>query len=237
MSETRVAEGSRSARLWYETVRWATMTYCSLRGGVRVTGRENVPRSGGALLVSNHLSYLDVFVLGVGLPRRLSYVARSSLFVGPLGPLMRSVGGFPIDREAGGMAGLKETLRKLKSGSIVVLFPEGTRSRDGELGILMPGFAALARARVPIVPAGIAGTFEAWPRGRAVPRGHPIRVHYGPPIAPGEVEGLAPEALVGLVHGRLLEAQGVARAGLARDCRGTRHERNAGPPDERRPAG
>jgi 1-acyl-sn-glycerol-3-phosphate acyltransferase len=180
-------------------------------GGLTFSGRENVAREGGGLLVSNHVSYLDVMALGIGVPRRLRYVARSSLFVPVLGPLIRSVGGFPIDREGGGVAGLKETLRRLRAGQMVVIFPEGTRSLDGEIQELKPGIAALARAGVPFYPAGVAGTFESLPRGRVLPRWHAIHVHYGPPIRADEVASLKPEALTGLVQGRLRECLAVAR--------------------------
>lgn len=219
---TPPADRSRLALFWYGIVRVATTLYCSLTGGVRVTGRANVPASGGALLAANHLSYLDVFVLGLGVPRPLRYVARAGLFVPVLGPLIRSVGGFPIDNEGTGTAGLKETLRRLKSGSVVLIFPEGTRSADGELGPLKPGIAALMRAKVPFVPVAVAGTFEAWPRGQLFPRPHPIRIHYGRSITPAEMAGLDPEALSALLRERLLACQRIARAGLARDL-GRRH--------------
>ena len=141
-----------------------------------------MPETGGVLLVANHLSFLDVFIVGIPLHRPLNFVARSTLFLPVLGFLMRSVGGFPIQREGIGVSGMKETLRRLRNGGIVTLFPEGTRSPDGELAPLKPGIAVLvARAGVPFVPAGIAGTFEAWPRSRLFPRPHPIRVHYGLP--------------------------------------------------------
>ncbi len=211
------ADRSRLALFWYGTVRIATTLYCSLTGGVRVTGRANLPASGGALITANHLSYLDVFVLGLGIPRPLRYVARAGLFVPLLGPLIRSVGGFPIDTEGGGTAGLKEALRRLKGGSLVLIFPEGTRSVDGELGPLKPGIAALARAKVPFIPTAVAGTFEAWPRGQLLPRPHALRIHYGRPITPAEMAGLDPEALSALLRDRLLASQRIARAGLARD--------------------
>jgi 1-acyl-sn-glycerol-3-phosphate acyltransferase len=213
-------ESDRSwiARLWYRIVQFWVATLLAATGGIRASGRENIPSRGGAILISNHLSHLDVFVLGILLPRPLSYVARSTLFVPVLGALIRSVGGFPIQREGMGASGLKETLRRLRNGGVVVLFPEGTRSRDGELGAIKPGIAAVAtRARVPIVPAAVAGTFEAWPRRRLFPWPYPVRVHYGPAIAPGELTGLAPEAVVNLIRARLLASQQIARAGLRRD--------------------
>ena len=107
---------------------------------------------------------------------------------------------------------MKETLRRLRNGGIVTLFPEGTRSLDGELGPLKPGIAVLvARAGVPVVPAGIAGTFEAWPRSRLFPRPHPIRVHYGPPIFPEEIAGMDPQAVTALIRDRI--GQSIARRG------------------------
>jgi 1-acyl-sn-glycerol-3-phosphate acyltransferase len=214
----RSRDRPRLALIWYGVVRMmSTLLFCIL-GGVRATGRRHMPAAGGVLLVSNHLSHFDVFVLGVTVPRSLNYVARSSLFFPPLGPLIRSVGGFAIRREGIGAEGLKETLRRLRAGGVVVLFPEGTRSRDGELAPLKPGIAALAaRTRVPVVPAAIAGTFEAWPRSRRFPRIHPIRVHFGPPITPEQLAGLEPEAMTALLRERMLQAQGQARQELRRD--------------------
>jgi 1-acyl-sn-glycerol-3-phosphate acyltransferase len=204
--------------IWYRLVQLVTGLLLLISGGFRATGREHVPRSGGALLVSNHLSHLDVFVLGLLLPRPLNYVARSSLFIPVLGPFIRSVGGFPIQREGMGAQGLKETLRRIKNGGIVTLFPEGTRSRDGELADLKAGIAVLAaRTRVPVVPAAVAGTFEAWPRSRRFPGSHPVRVHYGQPITPDELAGLDAEAITALIRDRILECQRIARRDLARD--------------------
>ncbi len=158
------------------------------------------------MLVANHVSFLDVFVLGIPLRRPLNYVARSTLFLPGLGFLMRSVGAFPIQREGMGASGMKETLRRLRSGGIVTLFPEGTRSADGELGPLKQGIAVLvSRAGVPVVPAGIAGTFESWPRSRPIPIPCPVRIHYGRPITPEEIAGMRSEDVTALIRGRIEE--------------------------------
>lgn len=218
--EPAARDRSRLALLWYRLVQATATTLLAATGGLRATGRENVPATGGALMVSNHLSHLDVFILGIPLARPLNYVARSTLFFPPLGILIRSVGGFPIQREGMGAQGLKETLRRLRKGGIVLLFPEGTRSRDGELGELKSGISVLAaRARVPVIPAAVAGTFEAWPRSRPFPRPHPIRVQYGRPISPEELAGLDANAVTELIRARILECQAEATRGIERDLR------------------
>src|SRR5262249_49856334 len=135
-----------------------------------------------------------------------------------LATLIRSVGGFPIQREGMGASGMKETLRRLRAGGIVTLFPEGTRSPDGELGPLKPGIAVLViRAGVPVVPAGLAGTFEIWPRSRLIPVPHPIRIHYGRPILPEELAGMETEAITSLIGDRLRECRLEAWRDLRRD--------------------
>lgn len=159
-----------------------------------------------------------MLVLGILLDRPLNYVARSSLFFPPLGRLIRSLGAFPINRDGMGAEGFKETLRRVRRGGIVTLFPEGTRTSDGEIGEMKSGIARLVqKSGAVVVPAAIAGTFEAWPKTRPWPVPHPIRVHFGHPIVLGEMAGLDPEALTDLIRCRIRDCQDVARRALARD--------------------
>lgn len=151
---------------------------------LKTYGRMNVPHDGGALLISNHQSFLDPILLAVHLPRSISYVARSTLFDKPaFGWLIRQLNAFPIRRGEADVSAIKESIRRLQEGHVLTMFPEGTRSKDGNLGPILPGIAMIVkRANVPVIPAVIHGSFEAWPKGVKLPRPHPIRVLYGPPL-------------------------------------------------------
>src|SRR5258708_5912672 len=98
---------------------------------VRCEGREHWPAVGGGLVCSNHQSYFDPPLIGMTCPRQMNYLARDTLFKVPvLSQLMTFLGTIPIDREGNGLSGLKETLRRLRAGELVLIFPEGTRTHD-----------------------------------------------------------------------------------------------------------
>jgi 1-acyl-sn-glycerol-3-phosphate acyltransferase len=186
---------------------------------IRCRDRQYVPASGGALVLANHQSYLDPMLMGLACDRRLNFMARETLFrYAPFRWLIRSLDAIPLDRDGLGLSGLKETLRRVRAGEIVVIFPEGTRSHDGEIQPLKGGFAALARrARVPLVPVAIEGAFQCWPRTRPIPFPGRIDMQFGPPMHPDEIAKLDDRELMREVEHRLR-----ACLALAREHRGQR---------------
>lgn len=156
--------------------------------GIRVTGRQHYPAAGGALVCANHQSTLDPILVGLTCDRRLNYLARDDLFHSrALGWLIRWYDAIPIQRDGMGLGGLKETLRRLRGGEMVLIFPEGTRTGDGRLQPLKSGFCMLARrARVPLVPVGLDGAYQAWPRQSRWPQPSRVAVHVGLPLMPDE---------------------------------------------------
>lgn len=180
---------------------------------IRVRGREHAPAQGGALVMSNHQSHLDPVLVGLASDRRLNYLARQTLFgFAPFRWLITSLDAIPLDREGLGLNGLKETLKRLKRGEMVLIFPEGTRTRDGEVGVFKPGFCALARrANVPLLPVGIEGGFDSWPRKNVLPMPAAIHIQFGPPLEPSEIEKLDDEQLVAEMRRRIAACHAEAR--------------------------
>jgi 1-acyl-sn-glycerol-3-phosphate acyltransferase len=209
---------------FFKTLFWLIAKLCFW---FRWRGAEHIPRGGGALICSNHQSYFDPVLVGICFRRQINFVARDTLLSVPLfGPLIRYLEAIPIDREGLSISGIKETLRRLKRGEMVLIFPEGTRTLDGHLGALKPGFCALARrARVPILPVAVDGAYDAWPRSRRFPRATRLRTCFGPVIEFEQIEQLSDEQLIEEVH-RRIEACWLA----------ARRFRGLGPPDRARVA-
>jgi 1-acyl-sn-glycerol-3-phosphate acyltransferase len=155
-------------------------------------------------LVSNHQSHLDPVLVGIACPRQMRFLARHTLFHWPMSWLIRSLGAVPIDRERGGLGGIKTTLKLLQEGEAVLVFPEGTRTQDGRLQPLMPGFSALARrSGATLVPVAIDGAFAAMPRGSRFPRSAPIKLSFCSAISPTEQASLSDDELVHVVAARI----------------------------------
>jgi 1-acyl-sn-glycerol-3-phosphate acyltransferase len=213
-----MAQRPLSKRLWYDFLR----VLCRVLGvavfRIRVFGRELVPKSGGVLVVSNHQSHLDPVLVGLAFDRRLNYVARDTLFgFAPFAWLMMSLDAIPIDREGTGLGGLKESLRRLRDGEMLLIFPEGTRTRDGEVGQLKPGFLALARrAKVPLLPVGLDGSYESWPRQNLVPQPAVIQIRFAAPLSPEMMSTMSDEELLSEVDCRIRQSYELVRDGRQR---------------------
>src|SRR3989442_14042486 len=168
--------------------------YRALRGPVRqalgrwfdlrVDGLENLPSSGPYLLAANHHNYLDGIVLGVATPEPISFLVMPRVWrATPLHPIFhRHVGSIPINLERPDVGALRRAPHLLQDGGVVGIFPEGPFSVRGRLEPGLPGVALLAlRSGVPVVPAGIRGTYEALAGRRAyIPRRVPLGVRFGP---------------------------------------------------------
>jgi 1-acyl-sn-glycerol-3-phosphate acyltransferase len=155
----------------------------------RAKGLEHLPSEGGALFLINHQSFLDPLLVGLPLRRPVSFLARDSLFRVPvIGRILRNTYVMPINREAASTASLREAIRRLDHNFYVGIFPEGTRTTTGEVGPLKPGFLALMRrTNVPVYPVGIAGAFQAFPKGAWFLRPVKVRVVFGEALSPDEL--------------------------------------------------
>ncbi len=208
-----MVERSLANRIFYDAIRWFCRVVFVATYRVRCEGRQYLPPSGGAMVLSNHQSYLDPIAAGVACPRRLSAVARQTLFRFALFRwLIDSLGAFPLDQEGSGLSGVKQWLKHLRQGELLLIYPEGARTFDGQLLPLKPGFAAIARrARVPLVPLAIDGAFQAWPRWQLLPGGGVIQVQFGPPIQPHDLDRLSDEQLAAEAARRMQDCLDEAR--------------------------
>jgi 1-acyl-sn-glycerol-3-phosphate acyltransferase len=169
---------------WYCLWRQGCRIFCRVYFNPTVFNRSLVPDEGAFLLLSNHQSFLDPMLNADPLMRQCCFAARDSLFTIPVfGPLVHSFNAIPIRRGQADLTAIRAFIEKLNDGFGLVLYPEGTRTEDGRIMEMKPGFGLLARkANVPIVPSVIDGAFEAWPRQQKWFSRGKVYVTYGPPI-------------------------------------------------------
>ena len=174
---------------------------------IRCVGRSNLEFEGGALVLSTHQSHFDPVLIGLSFNGRMNYLARRSLFNNRLlGTVIYLLDAIELDRDRSGIAGLKETLKRLKGGKKVLVFPEGTRTSDGKIAPLKPGFLAVARrSKVPLVPIAITGAYEALPRTSSFPRRFPIHMAIGQKIDADMVASLTDEEVLRILSDRMHE--------------------------------
>lgn len=173
---------------------------------IEAIGVENIPKEGGVLLCCNHINNLDPIVLGTMIPRPVHYMAKEEIFSVPiLGKIVRMCNAFPVKRGFGDREALRTGLKVLKDGQVLGLFPEGTRSKTGELGkgLAGAGFFAL-RSDSHVVPCAIIGPYKCL---------HKLKVVYGKPIEMGEMRATktsaenATELIMSEIHNLIKEHQ------------------------------
>lgn len=158
---------------------------------LRVAGRHNIPLKTGAIIASNHQSYIDPVLIGAVARRRTGYLARETLWHGGrfFAHVITFLGAIPISIDKGGKEGIRTVVAYLKKKRHILVFPEGTRTRDGTIGAMNPGVKLMAElANVPIVPAAVKGSFEMWPR-------HKKRMRFPCPLSAGFGKRFEPEEL------------------------------------------
>ena len=150
----------------------------------RVVGAENLIEDGPCIIAANHCSYLDPPLVGAACRRGIHYLARKSLLEIPvLGSILPELNVIPVDQTNADRSALMGAIRVVRQGGAVLIFPEGTRSTDGELQPAQPGIGMIAaKTKAPVVPVRIFGSYEAMPKGRIWPSPARITVQIGVPI-------------------------------------------------------
>jgi len=147
----------------------------------RSSGAENVPKNGPLIVACNHISYFDPPALGVAMPRPVTYMAKHELFEIPvLGPIIRWLGAFPVDRTRGDVSAFKSAVALLETGAVLGIFPEGTRNKSGTVKPQLGAALLAARSGATVLPAYVSGTGDAKHFSKiAVVLGEPMRFEYG----------------------------------------------------------
>lgn len=163
--------------LLYAFARNSIRLYSELIWNAKAVGAENIPVDGPLIIACNHISLLDPPVMGSFVSRQVSYMAKRELFEVPvLGPLIRAVGAYPVDREGSAASAIKRSVEMLRAGGCIGIFPEGGRNLEGDKEV-RGGVALLASlGKAPVVPAAIVGTNLKKKRNK-------IKVAFANPVA------------------------------------------------------
>ena len=192
MSELVKYEGMADMRVYQFSTRLFKL-FLLLWHRLRIRGVKNIPDEGGVLLASNHASFLDPPVVGVGYRGRpVHFMARNTLWNSKFGTWwMTSVGCIPVSRGTGDIKALKLTIKALKDGKVVSMFPEGTRTEDGELQKAKGGIGfIIEKSGCVVVPAYIDGTYKAHPKGTRFIKPSKVTISYGKPITQDDFQAL-----------------------------------------------
>jgi 1-acyl-sn-glycerol-3-phosphate acyltransferase len=184
----------------------ASRVITSICHDYKAFGVDNVPQEGGLLILSNHQSFMDPPLVVAQMKRAVCFLARSGLFKPPVfGTFIRKVHAFPVERGRTNASTMKKMIHLVQSGRALLMFPEGTRTKDGEIKPLESGLALIIkRAGVPVVPVAIEGAYKVWPRTRILPSAGKVRVNFGKPML---FQGTATNEIVGKVEAEMRRLQ------------------------------
>ena len=191
--------------IWWIVVRTVVRSIFRLLYRMRCLDRHLIPPTGPVIFVSNHQSHLDPLIAGCHLGP-FAPLARTTLFDIPFfGWALGQLGGVALQRDKSDVGALRAAIKVLKAGGRVLIFPEGTRTRDGTMGPFLPGMLVLVRRTgAPIVPMAVEGARDVWPAGRGRPklRGR-IGVVTGEPISAEELMADGREAALDRLRGQI----------------------------------
>jgi 1-acyl-sn-glycerol-3-phosphate acyltransferase len=175
---------------------------------IRILHRERVIQSGPVILAINHQSFLDPPLAGIACDRAIYFLARRSLLDSPvLGWLLPKLNVIPVNQEGIDRSALKALIRIIREGNGALVFPEGSRTRDGRLQVAQPGVGlVVAKTLAPVVPLRIFGAFNAWPIGGKIRLFRPITIVVGEPIHFSEVDLSPGENLYARLSQRIMDA-------------------------------
>jgi 1-acyl-sn-glycerol-3-phosphate acyltransferase len=216
-SDNRVKK--RLLIIWHCIARvLCTAVVCSLYR-VHACGMKNVPKKGPVLVICNHQSFLDPIFSQSWVVRNFHFVARESLFeIKFFGALISSLYTIPIRRGHADVSAIKTIIEKLKQGLPICLYAESSRTHDGKIGEIKPGFSLLSRrSGAKVVPAVIDGAFEAWPRSRKFPKITKVAVAYGQPFSAEQIKELGDKEFARLLTGKLRQMQNELRSKLGKE--------------------
>lgn len=169
--------------MYYFIGRAICRLFLRIYGGWITIGAENIPATGGVILAPNHISYADPPAVGSAISRQVHFMAKEELFKGLLGKAIRKVGSFPVKRGTADRRAIKQALNILETGRVLCLFPEGTRSTDGNLQKAEVGLGMIAlKSGAPVVPVAVIGTDKVMPSGGQRPKRCKMKLVFGKPL-------------------------------------------------------
>lgn len=194
----------------YRLGRYACRLTCKFFGSMEIIDHDKIPKTGGALLCGNHVSYMDPPAMGGATDRSVHFMAKIELFQAPvLGLIMSNIAAFPVKRGTADRTALKTAIEYLKAGELVGMFPEGMRTMDGKLKEAEAGVGMIVlKAQTPVIPVGIVDTEKMLPPHSIFPKFKHIKVVYGDPVKLDDLYGQSGREAADEVGRRIMAAIG-----------------------------